>query len=368
MLRRTFSFEGKRYDVRAETEEELAVKIALKKRDLEEGHILVTKNMLVSDWFKTFMTSYKQNTISEETYDDYLYRWESKIEPYIGRMRVKDVRQIHCQKIVSDMSGHSKDYIEKVANTLFQVFQRAKKNHLMHDNPAEDLELPAAENGIRRAITEYEREIALKVANTHRAGLWIKTILYCGRRPAETAALQGRHLDLKEYVLNVESAIKSKDKRVGKTKTASGKRAIPIPEDLAMEFKRQNISPYEFVFKNTKGGRLSGGNMQIMWRSFKREMNIVAGCEVYRNQVLPPYKIADDLVPYCFRHTFCTDLEAAGVSINEAARLMGHKDISITSKIYTHPSQDSFDKVTKQLSDYRRKKEISSMSTNLDLD
>ncbi|MDR3295162.1 MAG: hypothetical protein LBT26_04965 [Clostridiales Family XIII bacterium] len=37
MPRMTFTFEGRRYDVTAKTDKELAVRVAMKKRDLEEG-------------------------------------------------------------------------------------------------------------------------------------------------------------------------------------------------------------------------------------------------------------------------------------------------------------------------------------------
>ena len=46
---------------------------------------------------------------------------------------------------------------------------------------------------------------------------------------------------------------------------------------------------------------------------------------------------------YDIRHTYCTNLEKAGVPINIASRLMGHSDISITSKIYTHASDQAIE-------------------------
>ena len=51
------------------------------------------------------------------------------------------------------------------------------------------------------------------------------------------------------------------------------------------------------------------------------------------------HAVAPDLTPYCLRHTFCTDLQRAGVPINVAKELMGHSDISITANIYTHRDQ-----------------------------
>lgn len=352
MVRKTFTYEGRRYDITARNDEELAVKIAMRKRDLKEGKETISNSMTARSWFKTFMKTYKEGSISPETYDDYWSRWNSRIDPYIGSMKIKDVRQIHCQNVVNQMDGCSKTYIKKVANTLHQMFERAKSNKLILENPAIDLELPEAEDGTHRAITDFERDITIKVAEYHRGGLWVLTLLYCGLRPSEAARLDGRHLDFECRRIIVEGAVKKKGNRLGKAKTESGNRIIPMPSVLEQKYKDLKRGPFEPVFQNEKG-RLSKTNMRILWNNFKREMNIIAGCEVYRNQVLPPYRIAADLVPYCYRHTFCTDLEAAGVSINEASRLMGHKDIKITSRIYTHYSQESFDRVAILMDNYQ---------------
>ena len=49
MPRKTFTFEGRRYDITAKTEDELYEKIALKKLELKEGK-LKEQNILVKDY------------------------------------------------------------------------------------------------------------------------------------------------------------------------------------------------------------------------------------------------------------------------------------------------------------------------------
>ena len=49
-----------------------------------------------------------------------------------------------------------------------------------------------------------------------------------------------------------------------------------------------------------------------------------------------------DLQMYCLRHTYCTDLQSAGVPINVARELMGHSSIALTAQIYTHMTGDVF--------------------------
>ena len=55
---------------------------------------------------------------------------------------------------------------------------------------------------------------------------------------------------------------------------------------------------------------------------------------------------------YCYKHTYCTDLQAAGISINVFRELMGYSDISITTKIYTHHSEDAFSNAAEHISKY----------------
>ena len=57
------------------------------------------------------------------------------------------------------------------------------------------------------------------------------------------------------------------------------------------------------------------------------------------------------------RHTFFTDCQAAGVPLNVAKELMGHSDISVTAKIYTHMVDEVFKQNRKRLAEYANEKE-----------
>lgn len=92
------------------------------------------------------------------------------------------------------------------------------------------------------------------------------------------------------------------------------------------------------MVKNTVGKRLDSDSMYRAWKSVRKAMDIEMGATVYRNQIIESV-IAPDLTLYCLRHTFCTDLQRASISINIAKELMGHSDISVTANIYTHKDQ-----------------------------
>ena len=47
---KSFTFDGKRYYIRGDTEREVFEKMALKKRDLEEVKTVISSNMTVEAW------------------------------------------------------------------------------------------------------------------------------------------------------------------------------------------------------------------------------------------------------------------------------------------------------------------------------
>lgn len=118
MARTTFTFEGKRYDVTAEGDKKLAAKVALKKRNLEEGRVIISQNTIVKKWIKEWLNTYKKTAVSAVTYIGYESRINAHITLAIGSMKIKDVKPLHLQKILNGLNGYSKEYISKVEYTL----------------------------------------------------------------------------------------------------------------------------------------------------------------------------------------------------------------------------------------------------------
>ncbi len=336
-------FEGKQYPVRAKTEERLWKKVALKQKALEDGTIVMRGTTTVKRYSEEYLKTYKKITQGKAAYRDTEGIVNNHILPVIGQMRLKDVKKINLQKILNSRAGCSKSHILKVKQLLCGMFGAAKEDKLIMEDPSKGLKMPKASDGTHRSITEYERPQILKLAETHHAGLWILTLLYCGPRPQETIPLQGRNIDYEKSALKIYEALEAGTNDViGDTKSDAGVREVPIPKVLLDKFRALNLGPFDYIFTQpTTGKRLTKSSMYCMWRNFKRELDIQMGAKVYRSQIIV-HAVAEDLEPYCLRHTFCTDLEAAGVPINKARDYMGHSDIALTSKIYTHKSQKAF--------------------------
>lgn len=361
MFRKTFTFEGKRYSVNGKTQEELYERVARKKMELEQGYNRICKNTPVSKWAEEWLDIYKAPSVSSTWYKNIKHIVDRIILPEIGNLQLKDVKPIHLQRILNKYSSYSKSYIRKIYNIICEMFKIAKQNNLLRENPAENLSMPKGrKKDKRRSITPKERKYILQTADKHRAGLFIKIMLYCGLRPGEVAALQWRNIDFKRMSLTVDSALKG-DGTIGEPKSDAGYRTIPIPEALYSELITVKGNPFDYVCTNAGGGRLTNSSIKQMWKSFVYNLNIEMGCKTYKGGLVPPYPVADDLVMYCLRHTYCTDLQAAGVPINVARELMGHSDISVTAEIYTHSSEESFSQAANAINELINKRNCSSI-------
>ena len=92
-------------------------------------------------------------------------------------------------------------------------------------------------------------------------------------------------------------------------------------ERFEAEAKRSNYKT-EFVFTSDSGKLLEYGNTRRSLNRYYADINV-------------PQKS-----PHTYRATFCTELCRAGVPLEVASKLMGHKSIEVTAKHYALVKQD----------------------------
>lgn len=337
-MRKSFTHNGKRYYIRANTEEELYEKIARKKLELE-NEVIQESNILVKDWFEVWLATFKEPYVSTSTYNMYRYAI-GVLNKYIGHRQLKTIRSSDIQDLFNKETGSSKSKINKLYLTLKQAFERAEIDGKISKTPVKGIIRPKAIEGNNRALTDEEREVILKVAENHIYGNWILTMLYMGLRPSETALLRGTDVDHEHQELHVRG-----------TKTYHSNRFIPIPTQL-YEFFDQ-FTDDELIFTTSGGKMLNRKDIQRRWKNFKRSLDIEMGATVYRNKIIESV-VAEDLVLYSLRHTFGTDCATAGVDALVLAKLMGHSDIRTTNKYYVHNNRDMRESARQKLEEYRK--------------
>lgn len=338
-FRKTARYNGKQYEAYGKTELDAMTKLADKLAAAKRGEDAIGGTMTVDAWFEQWLSTYKEpKDLTHKSLGMYREKYDKYIKPRIGRLKLKDVKDIHLQKIMNEQEGMSSSHAQKVRRVIQGLFRRARQSRLITYDPSELLELPATTTGTHRSLTDKEREAVLTVAKTSRSGLWVLTMLYTGMRPGETAALRWADVDFDHNEIHVHAAVESGSKRIKAPKTAAGVRDIPIHSQLLPLLLAAKGKPFSPVFPTQRGNVQNSGSIRRLWTGFRRELDIYMGAEVYRNQIIRSV-VAPDLTPYCLRHTFCTDLQRAGVPLNVAKELMGHSDISTTANIYTHRDQ-----------------------------
>ena len=349
--RSSFTHAGKQYErTSTKSQREADKKATILLQQLENGDIGISKQMRVGAWASEWLEIYKKPKINVKSYERHKRCIEKIINPQIGGLRLCEVTDIHVQKVLNSRAGYSFSEVKFLHDTLKAMFKKARKSRFVVYDPAEDLDMPRYTKGTHRRITDFEREHFLKAVETHHAGLRFKTMLFCGLRPGELDALDWKDFDVERHEWNIVSAKESGTNNIKAPKTEAGIRRVPIPDEVYYALLELRGRPYEPVFtQETTGKRHTETSRSKAWNAIRRAMDDSMGA-VYEKRQEKDGKmrrtkiksvIAPDLVPYCLRHTYCTDLRDKGVPLKTASYLMGHSSIQVTADIYTHITDDA---------------------------
>ncbi|MEA4922314.1 MAG: tyrosine-type recombinase/integrase [Eubacteriaceae bacterium] len=161
--------------------------------------------------------------------------------------------------------------------------------------------------------------------------------------------IQGRDIQTydERYVLHIRG-----------TKNNRSDRYVPLDEDLRNTIAAIDPEPYEYISVTRAGNKHDQQSFTRLTERLRHDMNIAMGAKTKdikyetlsgqtrtKTEIYGPKPLAEDFVPYCLRHTYCTDLKDKGIDIRDAQYLMGHSDISTTANIYTHGNKDTAVKI-----------------------
>jgi integrase len=354
LYRLNFSFEGREYCVRSKDPKALTAKMTKKLQELSSGVKVINGNTLVMDWARDYIKTYKSgvSTGARKRMESMLKNY---IDPEIGRMKLRDVRPVHCQNVLNTMQGKATDTITKCRNLLFNIFESAVDNSLITKNPAKSLTMPAVSTKeTHRSISDRERVVLqetcktlLEGEKTRFIGVWVLLLLYTGLRPGESVALTGA--DIVGGFVRVNKAI-SRYGGVKDPKSEAGTRKVPIIP--ALQDVLPKVGMEDLLFPNRAGNVPDSGWIRKTWGKFLAAMDETELTMIEAGKLSPLREALPPLVPYDLRHTYCTDLERAGVPLNVASKLMGHAGVEITAKIYTHTGDDVLTEAALKLTEF----------------
>jgi integrase len=271
-------------------------------------------------------------------------RYEIHIEPVLGDMPILDISMIHLEKLKQTLKrkkkvkpGHNKERklsqvglsdstINHCLVLVRQMFNRGKTWGLFHgDNPVtltaqQDKKfLKKMDNRRVRFLSREETDLLLSALEKRSQQLHDICLLslYAGMRVGEVFNLKWQDIDLQHEVVGIKDP-----------KSGEGRSAYITPPLKAMLERLAESKPgkHEWVFKNTKGGKIV-------------EVSNLFGRVVEKlkfNRDVTDRR--DKVVPHTMRHTFASWLAMDGTPIITIQKLMGHSDLSMTLR-YAHLSE-----------------------------
>jgi site-specific recombinase XerD len=136
----------------------------------QHGLGLSMGEVTVYDWADRWFRVYKANT-SQERSQTYRAKLNLNILPAIGSMPIREVRASHLQELLNEYAGGKLGTVQRIRQTVKQLFDDAELEGIIERNPARRLELPELTEGARRPLTELERAVVYTVAQTQKAGV-----------------------------------------------------------------------------------------------------------------------------------------------------------------------------------------------------
>lgn len=275
----------------------------------------------------------------------------------IDKVRISDAKEwlIKLQQV--DKKSYST--IHTVRGVVRPAFQLAMDDDLIRKNPFEfQLATVIVNDSVtREAITRKQERIFLDFIKNdshyckYYDGIFI--LFKTGMRISEFTGLTLSDLDMKNRTINIDHQLQRTGTKIyiDTTKTFSGKRVIPMTDDVYEAFKRilknrpkmkkePMIDGYTgFLFFDKDGNPMVALHWEKYFQHAVDKYN-----RIYRLQ-LPK------ITPHVCRHTYCSNMAKSGMNPKVLQYLMGHADISVTLNTYTHlkldDAKEEMDKMAK---------------------
>lgn len=314
-------------------------------KDLYEEIIPNGGNLSVLDLVKKYVAQkrgVRHNTEANYKFVINLIAKEAFGQKRIDKIKISDAKQWMI-KLQDDGRGYST--IHTVRGVVRPAFQMAVNDDLIRKNP---FEFPLSsvvvnDSATREALSKEQEEAFLQFIKNDKHfcryydGIYV--LFYTGLRISEFAGLTIADIDFKNQKINVDHQLQRKrnmEYLIEDTKTTSGKRQIPMSDEVVECFKRiiqnRRIPKREPVIEGKTGFLFLDKNdmpmVALHWEKYFQHIRDKYN-SIYEEKM-------PQVTPHVCRHTFCSNMAKSGMNPKTLQYIMGHSDIGVTLNTYTH--------------------------------
>lgn len=333
-----FKPNGKRITRTATTRTKTEAKEKLKEllRDRDEGFTPIRRYTVadsVEEWLARGLGARSQRTI-----DNCTSLARTHIIPELGARQVVDLTSDEVDDWLEDRAANlSRATLQRLLSILRRAISRDVRRDRVRRNVTLLVEVPSGASGRpSKSLNLKQATALLRAAEGTPLHAYIALSLLTGARTEELRALTWERLDLegkprREPPLPPTMQVWRSVRESGDTKTRRSRRTLSLPqravEALATHRANQEAARYaagegwqdrDLVFCSRLGAPLDAANVR---RSFRT---------VVKAAGLDPTQ----WTPRELRHSFVSLMSAAGVPLEEIARLVGHRSTAVTEAVY----------------------------------
>lgn len=338
---------------------EVQMKLNEFKYKFQIGEITTTTTITLEKYFYNWLWNYKRAELKTSSFTRYesIYRNYIK-DTTLGKMKIQDIRRIHCQKHITGIINTNTLSVAKTARkVIITCLNDAYNEGIIGKNWMSTVKMPKNKEKINKYMffTDEEQRLILKSLTNERYDLGIKIAFGTGFRLGEILALTWNDLNIEECTLEVNKSLKqtlvvhddetrSSQLLLQTPKTESSYRTVPIPENLLKSIIAYRKTQLETIMKN---------------RDIYNDQGYILADDLgnpLEPRTLPRYfkTVQESLeLPYrkfhSIRHSYATRLFELDIPVKTVQVLLGHKDIATTMNIYTHVVQEKKDNAAESI-------------------
>jgi integrase len=313
----------------------------------------------------SYLWTFKKPAVSDVTFEGYLNDAKIHIIPEFGEVRVDSLTTTAIQQFLNDKhykQGLSVRSVKGIRSLLNQAYAHAILSlKLVTVNPVSGTNAPklsrvkSERKEPAKAISVNERAAILKAAeNDLRMRAALTTLMLTGIRVGEWLAMTWGQVDFQNGIITIDRALTrvceydesgeltGRAVVVGDTKTYSSVRKLkvtPVVTDVLREWRE--ALPGHMRSKKTTAKLLAPD--AVVFPNDLGQMRTYNGFRTTYRRFMDKHRLGNYSL-HCFRHTFATMYLESGINPKVVQKLLGHKDIETTLRIYSHVLPETFDK------------------------
>lgn len=253
-------------------------------------------------------------------------------------------------------SGIKQNTIGVLQSVVRPAFEMAVDDDIIRKNPFKFKlsDVVPKDAYVRDALTKEQQEKYLQFVQDCGGNYYddIVILLGTGLRVSELYGLTRADIDFDRRCIHVRRQLcrtAEKPYFVTPPKTKSGIRNVPMTDAVYMALMR--------VVKartHPKVELLVDGHSGLLFLDKSGMPKVAMHLENYMRGLQARFEKAygkpvPRITPHVLRHTFCTNVQQAGLDVKSLQYLMGHSNASVTLDVYTHSSFDSVERAFEQI-------------------